>query len=81
MAASSTFLAPGQRYTQPGTTTWQPTEQVTVARLDRDAYGIPRVTFIGRNGQEFVAYAAQIEAAVAAGQIAPVVGAGHVARC
>ncbi len=81
MAASSTFLAPGQRYTQPGTTTWQPTEQVTVARLDRDAYGIPRVTFIGRNGREFVAYAAQIEAAVAAGQIAPVVGAGHVARC
>ncbi len=81
MAASSTFLAPGQRYTQPGTTTWQPTEQVTVARLDRDAYGIPRVTFIGRNGREFVAYAAQIEAAIADGALAPVIAGGRTPSC
>ena len=81
MATLRTFLAPGQRYAQPDAPAGWPDRQVVVSRLDRDPYGIPRVTFRCPDGREVTAYAAQIEAAVAAGDLAPVVGAGLVARC
>ena len=81
MHAVRTFLAPGQRYTQPGSVRWRADHQVTISRLDRDAFGFPRVTFRSPDGREFTAYAAQVEAAIADGELAPIVGAGAVGRC
>ena len=81
MNALHTFLAPGQRYAQPGEHGWRLDQQVTVARLDRDNLGLPRVTFRFPDGRELTAYAAQVEAAIADGDLAPVVGAGYTARC
>lgn len=81
MAASPTFLAPGQRYSQTADKGWQVDHQFTISRLDRDPLGIPRVTVRRPDGRELMVYAAQIEAAVADGQLLPIVGAGQVARC
>ena len=78
---NGTFLAPGQRYSQPGAGAWRADRQVTVARLDRDALGLARVTFHTPDGGELTLYAAQVEAAIAEGELAPVVGAGWTARC
>jgi len=77
-----TYLALGQRYMQPGGALWtHPERQVTIVRLDRDHYGFPKVTFRGGDGREVTAYAVQIEAAIADGELTPVVGAGYAARC
>lgn len=81
MHAAHTFLAPGQRYIQPGSVDWRADHQVTISRLDRDAFGVSRVTFRAPDGREFTAYAAQIEAAIADGQLTPIVGAGTIGRC
>ena len=80
MAAIRTYLAPGQRYTQPGVADWQLDHQFTISRLDQDPLGIPRVTVLRPDGRELVVYAAQIEAAVADGQLFPVAGAGYLPR-
>lgn len=70
MNRTSTRLAPGQRFVQPAgdRRLGQP---ITIARLDRDAHGLPRVTFRAADGRELTAYAAQIEAAIAEGILAP----------
>lgn len=81
MTAAQTFLAPGQRYAQPGGDAHLRDQQVTIARLDRDRFGLPRVTFLVPDGREITAYASQIEAAIAEGALAPVVAAGALARC
>ena len=81
MHATRTYLAPGQRYAQPGEHTWRLDQQVTIARLDQDALGVPRVTFLVPDGREVTAYAAQIEAAIADGALAPVAVAGLTPRC
>ena len=81
MATPRTYLAPGQRYAQPGEHTWRLDQQVTIARLDKDALGVPRVTFLVPDGREVTAYAAQVEAAIADGALTPVVVAGLMARC
>jgi hypothetical protein len=73
MASRSTFLAPGQRYAELDAPVWQPDRQITIARLDRDHLGLDRVTFKAGDGREFVAYTEQVEAAVAAGTLVPVV--------
>ncbi len=78
---SHPLLAPGQRYIQPGTPTWRIDLQFTVARLDRDALGLPQVTFRNSDGQEFTVYTEQIEAALADGQIVPVGAPGPVHHC
>jgi hypothetical protein len=70
---SSSFLALGQRYAQLDAPSWRPDRQLTVARLDRDTYGLDRVTFMSGDGREFIAYTEQVEAAVAAGALVPVV--------
>ncbi len=79
MNGFSTYLAPGQRYAEPGD--WRLDQQVTIARLDRDANGFPRVTFRTPGGREITAYAAQVEAAIAQGELAPIVGTGATGRC
>jgi hypothetical protein len=82
MEVYQTYLAPGQRYLQPGGVSWRGSDrQVTIVRLDRDHFGFPRVTFRGIDGREVMAYAVQIEAAIADGELSPVVGAGSAARC
>lgn len=82
MAAIRTFLAPGQRYVQPGGGR-QADRQFTISCLGRDGLGLPRVTVLSPDGRWIVVYAAQVEAAVAGGQLLPVVGAGRspVASC
>ena len=78
--APRTFLAPGQRYAEPGEDAHLE-QQVTIARLDRDRFGVPRVTFLVPDGREVTAYAAQIEAAIADGALAPVALPGALVRC
>ncbi|MDP9366349.1 MAG: hypothetical protein M3Q10_19360 [Chloroflexota bacterium] len=75
-----TYLAPGQRYAEPGEVAHLD-QQVTIARLDHDRFGVPRVTFLVPDGREVTAYAAQIEAAIADGALAPVALPGALARC
>ena len=81
MNASRTYLAPGQRYAQPGDSGWRLDQQVTIARLDRDPFGFTQVVFQDAAGREVTAYATQVEAAIADGTLAPIVGAGAVGRC
>ena len=73
MAARSTFLAPGQRYAQLDAPVWRSDRQITIARLDQDMLGLDRVTFKSGDGREYVAYTEQVEAAVTAGALVPVV--------
>jgi hypothetical protein len=81
-AGFDTYLAPGQRYTPPGAPTWRSDRQMLVTRLDRDLYGLPRVTFhCGADGTEVILYATDVETAIADGQLTPVVGTGWTARC
>ena len=80
MLARPTFLAPGQRYADPVVPDRPLDHQFTVVHVGRDGYGSPRVTCRLADGDLLVLPAALIEAAVAAGQVVPVVGAGLVAR-
>jgi hypothetical protein len=80
-ASFGTYLAPGQRYTQPDGPAWRADRQVTVARLDRDPLGLTRVTFHCPDGTELTLYATQVETAIADGNLTPVVGTGWTARC
>ena len=81
MLTPRTFLTPGQRYTQPDCTPWRLDQQVTVVGVEWDAVGFPHVTFRRHDGEDLVAPAAQVEAAVAAGLLVPVAGVGWIARC
>ena len=81
MAASRTYLAPGQRYAQPDVPPWRADRQVTVLAVGRDDRGLPRVTCRYPNGDQTVEPAAQLEAAIAAGLLVPVPGIGRLARC
>ena len=72
MAVSRTVLAVGQCYLQPDDLAGMPGRYVTIVRLDRDRHGFPLVTFRFPNGREVDAYAAQVEAALAAGHLIPV---------
>ena len=77
----STYLAPGQRYVPTGSAAWRADRQLTVLRVGRDGAGLLRVAYRCPNGHQVVEPAAQFEAAVAAGQLVPVVGAGRLASC
>lgn len=78
---AKTYLAPGQRYAQPGGDPRDRDHQVTIARLDQDQFGVPRVTFLVPDGREITAFAAQVEAAIADGALAPIALPGTLARC
>ncbi len=64
------FAAPilGQQFHQPDDPDWAD-QTLTVARLDRDRHGFPLVTFRFPDGREITAYAAQVRAAIMAGQL------------
>jgi hypothetical protein len=81
MAAINTYLAPGQRYVSSGGAAWRADRQVTILRVGHDLSGLLRVAYRSANGHQVVEPAAQFEAAVANGQMVPVVGAGFLARC
>jgi hypothetical protein len=66
---SQKSIMPGQRFRQ-----FDGLEQdqvVTVSRLDRDQMGLRQVIFATPAGREICAYATQIEAAIAAGELFP----------
>lgn len=77
----TTYLAPGQRYTPSGSAGWRSDRQVTVLLVGRDRQGQVRVAYRCHNGHQVVEPAAQFEAAVATGQLVPVIGSGFLARC
>jgi hypothetical protein len=81
MAAHRTFLAPGQRYTEPDAPAWRADRQVVVIHVGRDGHGVPRVTCRNGKGYQIVEAAAQFEAAISTGQLVPVLGVGEAARC
>jgi hypothetical protein len=81
MTPSPTFLSLGQRYAQLAESAVWPDRQVVVSSLGEDPFGLPVVTFRCQDGREVTTYTAQVELAVAAGELFPVVGAGAVARC
>lgn len=80
METIASFLTPGQWFAQPGDDR-RIDQPVAVERLDRDPLGFPRVIFRCSDGRQLTAYAAQIEWAVAEGQLAPISGAGCAGGC
>ena len=74
-----TYLAPGQRYAQPGERLLA--QQITIVRLEPDALGAPHVIFESPGGGEVVVDVAQVEAAIAHGHLEPIAGPGFIGRC
>jgi hypothetical protein len=81
MAPASTFLAPGQRYAPPGTPSWQLAPQVTVLQVFRDPDGTECIVHRCPNGQTIMIMAAELEAAVEAGQLVPVAASSQSDWC
>lgn len=75
-----TFLAPGQRYAEAGAAVWRVEKQWIIVHVGHSG-GAVRITARCPNGHQMTVPAQQFEAAVVAGQMAPVAGAGRVARC
>jgi hypothetical protein len=75
-----TYLAPGQRYirTSHG---WSTNAAVTILRVGPDASGLVWVIYGAPDGEESARPASRFEAAIAAGEIIPIVAAGTVGRC
>lgn len=69
MSFARRTIFPGQRFRQLDGR--QREQVVTVARLDEDGLGLPRVIFSAPSGREIRCYATQIEAAIAAGELFP----------
>lgn len=70
MFAVHPALALGQRYAEM-TASGPGQVEFTVLRLDKDALGLPRVTFRYADNRDVTAYADQIETALAVGLIVP----------
>jgi hypothetical protein len=66
-----TFLTPGQRFQSSDGLL----ADLTVARLVTDRLGLLHVTLRADDGHEISAYVEQIEAAIAEGQLTPLVSA------
>ncbi len=66
---SGTYLTPGQRFQSSDGLL----ADLTVARLVRDRLGLLHVTLRADDGHEISAYAEQVEAAIAEGQLTPLV--------
>ncbi len=70
MIAAHPALSLGQRYAEM-TASGREQVQFTVLRFDRDALGLPRVTFRYADNRDVTAYVEQIEVALAVGLIVP----------
>jgi len=70
-----TILSPGQRFQQAD----HLTSELTVARLVTDRLGLQHVTLRASDGREISAFVEQVEAAIAEGQLTPVLPAPHLA--
>ena len=66
-----TILSPGQRFHATDT---HP-EELTVARLVTDRFGLLHVTLRSADGREISAFAEQVEAAIAEGHLTPMLAA------
>lgn len=76
---STTFLTSGQRYAPAGSPAWRADHQLTILRVGRDRQGVLRVAYRGPHGHQAVEPTSQFEAAVANGQLVPVVRFGVLA--
>ena len=72
MNASSTFLAPGQRYIDSNVSPWHNEMQLTILAVLQNSSGPTFVTFRTPQGSHTTALAAELEAALADGLIIPV---------
>jgi len=81
MAATTTFLAPGQRWLRRDIPAWRAALQITILRVESDSHRLPLGTYRCPGGDDVTGPATSFEAAVAAGEIVPVVGTGRFARC
>ena len=81
MAALPTFLTPGQRYVKADLQAWRADLQITILQVSRDGDGPARVTYICPGGRGVCGPATKLEAAIAAGEIVPVVGTGRSVSC
>jgi len=66
-----TYLSPGQRFHSADLLA----AEFTVARLVTDRLGLLHVTLRSADGREVSAFAEQVEAAIAEGQLTPIVAA------
>jgi hypothetical protein len=80
MSSLTTFLAPGQRY--------MPRQDAKVFRdgfivvdVDRFRPELTRVTCCGVDGRNFAVWAVNVEAAIASGELSPIVGIGRITLC
>jgi hypothetical protein len=71
----TTILSPGQRFQQAD----QLTSELTVARLVTDRLGLQHVTLRASDGREISAFVEQVEAAIAEGQLTPILSTPHLA--
>jgi hypothetical protein len=81
MGCHDTYLAPGQRYVRADLAAWRADQHITIVHVGRDTDQVLRVTCRCPSGQEVRAVATQLEIAIAAGEIVPVMGAGHLGHC
>ncbi len=70
-AREATFLSPGQKFIASDLISSLGSSEVTVARLVRDQLGLLHVTLRTADGREISAFAEQVEAAVAEGNLRP----------
>jgi len=68
----ATFLSPGQKFIAADLISSFGSNEVTVARLVRDGLGLLHVTLRTDDGREISAFAEQVEAAIAVGNLRPV---------
>jgi hypothetical protein len=77
----ATFLRPGQRYAKPECSPWRADQQVVLAWVARDHDGVERVTYACPGGDWLTGPAAQLEAAIAAGEVVPIAPTGELPCC
>lgn len=69
--SSSTFLSPGQRFLADDLFSTGGSQEVTVARLARDAFGLMHVVLRNDDGREISAFVEQVELAIEIGNLRP----------
>jgi hypothetical protein len=80
MSSFITFLAPGQRYV-PRRDAKVFRDGFTVVEVIRAWPDRTRVTCCGIDGRNFAVWAVDVEAAIASGELSPIVGIGRIALC
>jgi hypothetical protein len=74
MSASTTFLAPGQRYIDVNVSPWHQEQQLTILSVAQSVTGPTFVTYRSPHGVAMTTLAEALEYALAQGAIIPVTG-------